>query len=108
MLGPFFRLLAAAGLYRWFIDRQRLIHTFVSNLRGPESPLSFLDYPITGIIPLSVATGNVTISFAVLSYAGSLTITLIADPDTCSDLPELRDALEKELSVLTASTHQGR
>ena len=30
LLGPFFRLLAAAGLFRWFIDRQRLIHTFVS------------------------------------------------------------------------------
>ena len=106
ILGPFFRLLAAAGLYRWFIDRQRLIHTFVSNLRGPENRLSFLQCPITGIIPLSAATGNVTVSFAVLSYAGSLTITLIADPDTCPDLAELRDRLEEELSVLTATARQ--
>ncbi len=106
LLGPFFRLLAAAGLYRWFIDRQRVIHTFVSNLRGPDSRLSFLHCPITNIIPLSAATGNVTVSFAVLSYAGSLTITLIADPDTCSDLAELRDALEEELRLLTASSHQ--
>jgi diacylglycerol O-acyltransferase len=105
LLGPFFRLLAAAGLYRWFIDRQRLIHTFVSNLRGPEIRLSFLGCPVTSIIPLSVATGNVTVSFAVLSYAGSLTITLIADPDTCPDLSELRDALEEELRVLPAATH---
>ena len=106
LLGPFFRLLAAAGLYRWFIDRQRLIHTFVSNLRGPESRLSFLLCPITSIIPLSAAAGNVTVSFAVLSYAGSLTITLIADPDTRPDLSELRDVLEEELRVLTASTPQ--
>jgi len=105
LLGPFFRLLAAAGLFRWFIDRQRLIHTFVSNLRGPESRLSFLDCPITSIIPLSAASGNVTVSFALLSYAGTLTITLIADPDTCPDLSELRDALEDEVSVLTASSH---
>ena len=105
LLGPFFRLLAAAGLFRWFIDRQRLIHTFVSNVRGPESRLSFLDCPITSIIPLSAASGNVTVSFAVLSYAGSLTITLIADPDTCPDLSDLRDALEEEVRVLTASTH---
>jgi len=105
LLGPFFRLLAAAGLFRWFIDRQRLIHTFVSNLRGPESRLSFLGCPITSIIPLSAASGNVTVSFAVLSYAGTLTITLIADPDTCPDLSELRDALEDEVSVLTASSH---
>ena len=105
LLGPFFRLLAAAGLFRWFIDRQRLIHTFVSNVRGSESRLSFLDCPITSIIPLSAASGNVTVSFAVLSYAGSLTITLIADPDTCPDLSDLRDALEEEVRVLTASTH---
>ena len=102
LLSPLFRLLAAAGLYRRFIDRQRLIHTFVSSVRGPESPLSFLHCPITSIIPLSAATGNVTVSFAVLSYAGSLTITLIADPDTCPDLSELRDALEEELHVLVA------
>jgi hypothetical protein len=106
LLGPFFRLLAAAGLYRWFIDHQRLIHTFVSNLRGPESRLSFLHCPITSIVPLSTASGNVTISFAVLSYAGSLTVTLVADPDTCSDLSGLRDALEEELGVLAASASQ--
>jgi diacylglycerol O-acyltransferase len=102
LLGPFFRLLAATGLYRRFIDRQRLIHTFVSNLRGPESRLSFLNCRITSITPLSAATGNVTVSFAVLSYAGNLTITLIADPDTCPDLSELRDILEEELRVVTA------
>jgi diacylglycerol O-acyltransferase / wax synthase len=105
LLGPFFRLLAAAGLFRLFIDRQRLIHTFVSNLRGPESHFSLLGCPITSIIPLSSASGNVTVSFAVLSYVGTLTITLIADPDTCPDLSDLRDALEEEVRVLSATTH---
>jgi diacylglycerol O-acyltransferase / wax synthase len=51
------------------------------------------------------ARAFVTVSFAVLSYAGSLTITLIADPDTCPDLSDLRDALEEEVRVLTESTH---
>jgi diacylglycerol O-acyltransferase len=101
LLSPFFRLLAAAGLYRWFTDHQRLIHTFVTNLHGPESRLTFLDCPITSIIPLSAPSGNVTVSFAVLSYAGSLTITLGADPDACPDLSELRDALAEEIAVLT-------
>ena len=101
LLGPVFRALARAGLYRRFIDRQRFIHTFVTNLRGPESRLLFLDCPITGIIPLSVATGNVTVSFAVLSYAGSLTVTLIADPETCPDLSVLGEALSEEFRVLT-------
>jgi hypothetical protein len=97
-LGPFFRLLARAGLYSWFIGHQRLIHTIVTNLRGPRAHLSFLGCPITGIIPLSVTAGNVTISFAVMSYANGLTVTLIADPDSCPDLPVLRDALRDELT----------
>ena len=102
LLSPFFRLLAATGLYRRFIDRQRMIHTFVSNMRGPENRLSFLGCPITRVIPLSGTTGNITVSFAVLSYAGDLTITLICDPDTCPELSELRVMIEDELHLLTS------
>jgi hypothetical protein len=29
------------GLHRWFFNRQRLVHTFVTNLRGPAEPLTF-------------------------------------------------------------------
>lgn len=109
LLSPLFRLLAAVGLYRWFVDRQRLIHTFVSNLRGPDARLSFLGCPITTVVPLSAPTGNVTVAFAVLSYAGSLRITLAADPDTCPDLSELREMVDEELRVLTQpSDHHGR
>ena len=36
--------------------------------------------------------------------AGNLIITLIADPDTCPDLSDLRDALEEEVRALTAMT----
>jgi diacylglycerol O-acyltransferase len=106
LLGPFFRLLANTGNYRWFIDHQRLIHTFVSNLRGPEGRLLFLSRPITRIIPLSMATGNVTVAFTALSYAGTLTITVSADPDACPDLSELRDLLEEELHILMAPPRQ--
>lgn len=81
----------------------QILLAFVSNVRGPETRLSFLERPITSIIPLSAASGNVTVSFAVLSYAGSLTITLVADPDTCPDLSALRDVLEEEVHALTAA-----
>ena len=43
---------------------------FVSNLRGPEQRLSIFGCPVTAIVPLSTSTGNVTVSFTVLSYAG--------------------------------------
>jgi len=100
LLGPLFRLLARAGLYQRFIRHQRLIHTFVTKLRGPEIHLSLFGCPITSIIPLGVATGNVTVAFAVMTYVDELAITIIADPDACPDLPFLRQALVDELNGL--------
>jgi diacylglycerol O-acyltransferase len=38
--GPLFRLLASTGLLRWFVSRQRLVHRFATNLRGPAQPLT--------------------------------------------------------------------
>lgn len=55
---------------------------------------------ITAIVPLSVATGNVTVSFSVLSYAGMLTITLNADPDACPDPAALGQVLGDEIAAL--------
>ncbi|TFB99247.1 MULTISPECIES: wax ester/triacylglycerol synthase domain-containing protein [unclassified Cryobacterium] len=100
LLGPFFRLLARLGLFQRFISRQRAIHTFVTNLRGPAEPLAIFGCPVTGLVPLTGPTGNVTVSFAVLSYAGSIEVTLAADPDTCPDLDALRALLEHEFAAL--------
>jgi len=52
LMGPLFRVSAATKLFRWFINRQRLVNTFVSNLPGPSSPLTMAGVPIT--------SGNVT------------------------------------------------
>ncbi|ANP73458.1 wax ester/triacylglycerol synthase domain-containing protein [Cryobacterium arcticum] len=100
LIGPLFRLLARLGLYRWFIDGQRLIHTFTSNVRGPAEPLTLVGCPITALLPLSAATGNVSVAFVALSYAGTLVITIVADPDACPDLQALREALVTELAAL--------
>jgi diacylglycerol O-acyltransferase len=97
LIAPAFRVLAGLGIFRWFIDRQRLVHTFVTTLRGPDAQLTLAGTPITGVLALSVSPGNVTVSFAVLSYDGTLAITVAADPDTCPDLSELADALDRNL-----------
>ncbi|MCA2188060.1 wax ester/triacylglycerol synthase domain-containing protein [Nonomuraea cavernae] len=104
LFGPMFRLLAAIGLYRWYLRRQRRIHTLVSNVRGPEQPLAFAGATISQVIPVAVAeNGNVTVTFEILSYAGTLAISLIADPDGVPDLDELTARLGDELARLTAS-----
>ena len=102
LLGPVFRLLARLGIFHWFIDRQRLVNTFVTNLRGPDAQLTFVGARVFDVIPVAVVTGNVTVSFAVLSYAGTLVVTIIADPVACPDVELLAELLADELRTLTA------
>jgi diacylglycerol O-acyltransferase / wax synthase len=97
LLGPPFRLLAATGLLRWFVNRQRLIHTFVTNLRGPAEPLTFAGAPVRAVIPIPNTTGNVTVTFGVLSYAGTLRIAVLSDPSRVPDVAVLTAALRREL-----------
>lgn len=100
VLGPVFRTLARLGVMRWFVDRQRLVTTFVTNVRGPDVQLSFLGARITDVIPVSSLSGNVTVSFTVLSYAGTLVVTAVADPQRCPDLTFLVQQLQDELDLL--------
>jgi diacylglycerol O-acyltransferase len=97
VLGPPFRLLALTGLLRWFFNRQRLVHTFVTNLRGPAEPLTFAGAPVRAVIPIPATTGNVTVTFGVLSYAGTLRITVVSDPSRVPDVAVLTAALRREL-----------
>lgn len=103
LLQPVFRTLAAAGLLGWFVNHQRLVNTFVTNLRGPADPMTFMRAPVTAVIPVSGIQGNATVAFAVLSYAGALTITVMVDPDVVQELLEIITALRAELGELTGA-----
>ncbi len=72
VLTPAFRGLAAVGAFQPFIDHQRLVHTFVTNVRGPADTLRLAGAEVTAVVPVAVNPGNVAVSFDVLSYAGSL------------------------------------
>ena len=74
----------------------------MTNLRGPDVPVSFLGAAVSQMIPLAGVAGNVAVAFAVLSYAGTLTVTVIADGDACPDSGALVAALQGELDALTA------
>jgi len=98
LLGPLFRLLARTGLLLWFVNRQRLVHTFATNLRGPAQPLTFAGTPLRAVIPIANTAGNVPVTFAALSYAGTLWLTVLSDPDQAPDVETLTAALRQELS----------
>ena len=101
-LGVAFRALARVGLFQAFIDRQRLVHTFVTNVRGPASELSFAGHRVVGIVPAAVSPGNVGASFDVLSYAGRLVVTVVADPLVVPEHSSIAAAVQSELSRLSA------
>jgi WS/DGAT/MGAT family acyltransferase len=96
---PAFLLLARVGLLRWFARHQRAVQTFVTNLHGPEDPLTFGGAAVRAIIPIPSTTGNVTVTFAAMSYAGTLRITVLSDPARTPDAPALAAALRHELSA---------
>ena len=81
------------------------MNTFVTDLRGPTHRLAVLGSPITDVIVVPGLAGNVTVSFAALSYAGTLTITILVDPDRWPDLSALAQDLQAELD---ASSSPGR
>jgi Wax ester synthase-like Acyl-CoA acyltransferase domain/WS/DGAT C-terminal domain len=82
--------------------------TFVTNLRGPKNPLQFAGAPVREIILIPATSGNVTVTFAVSSYAGTLRITILSDPDRMPDAPALAAALRQELTApLTRGLHRG-
>ena len=55
------------------------------------------------VIAVSGISGNVTVAFVALSYAGGLNVTVVADPQRCPDLHDVAAALEQELRVLTGA-----
>lgn len=99
LLGSGLRVLGRLRLLRWFIDHQRMVHTFVTNLRGPDQPVSIVGMAVTDLVPISLTTGNVTVAFAAFSYAGALTVTVVADPTHHPDLDVLLDALHDGLGA---------
>lgn len=100
VLTPAFRALAAVGAFQPFVDHQRLVHTFVTNVHGPAERFRIGGAEVSALVPVAVNPGNVAVSFDVLSYAGTLGVTLVCDPGL---LPESAWLAERVTAGLTAS-----
>ncbi|XVU28087.1 wax ester/triacylglycerol synthase domain-containing protein [Actinoplanes sp. CA-054009] len=99
-MGRVFRLVAAAGGYRWYMNRQRRLHIVISCLRGPAGPVRLAGVPVERMIPIAPAgASNLTMAGQALSYAGTLTVTTVADPDRCPDLDLFGRFLRAELEA---------
>ena len=99
VLTPAFRALAGIGAFQVFIDHQRLVHTFVTNVRGPADRLAIAGCEVGVVVPVALNPGNVAVSIDVLSYAGVLGVTLVCDPALVPESAWLADRVAAELSA---------
>lgn len=97
-----FRGLAAASLFRGLVEHQRLVNTFLSNLRGPDTSLTLAGARIRRLVPVTTTAGNVSVAFAALSYAGTLEVTVVTDPDVAGPADALAAHLQACLHGLCA------
>jgi hypothetical protein len=78
------------------------MHTLVSHVRGPRDRLTFAGAEIVEAVPIGVGEGgNLPVCFEVLSYAGRLSISVVADPDHFPEVADLTTFLGAELETLT-------
>jgi diacylglycerol O-acyltransferase / wax synthase len=97
LVEPAFALLARLRLVRWSMNHQRRVNIFATNLRGPSERLAFVGAPVIALLPLNAVAGNVAVAFGTLSYAGTLAVTVVADPEVCPDVEGLAAELQREL-----------
>jgi diacylglycerol O-acyltransferase / wax synthase len=81
-------------------SHQHFVNVHVTNVRGPGTPLYLAGARILSAFPVVPLSGNVTIGIGVLSYAGHLNISVIADSDGCPDLSVFMSGLSNSLSEL--------
>ena len=89
-----------AGQRAWYrhFPQQRSVNLVVTNIPGPPVPLYLAGARLLELFPVVPVMGNLTLVVAVVSYAGQLNLTAVADRDDCPDLEEfvsgVRSALE--------------
>jgi WS/DGAT/MGAT family acyltransferase len=94
-----------AGQRAWYrhFPRQRSVNLVVTNVPGPPTPLYLAGARLLELFPVVPVMGNLTLVVAVLSYAGQLNLTAIADPDGCPDLEVFAQGMRSALDDLTRS-----
>ena len=99
-------LLAISGLTRFFIRRQRLVNILATNLAGPPFPVYVVGARLLDAFAITPVAGNVTASFAALSYCGHLDLSVDVDRDAWPDVELLMRGMElawRELGLAIAA-----
>jgi WS/DGAT/MGAT family acyltransferase len=86
------RLLAKA------VERQHVVNLVVTNVPGPPVPLYAAGARMLDAFPVVPLGANLAVGVAVLSYAGTLSVTLTADSVACPDVDAFAAGIEQSLA----------
>jgi hypothetical protein len=75
----------------------------VSNVPGPPVPLYLAGAKLLEIFPVVPLVGNQTLNVGVLSYAGQLNMTAVADGDACPDIDVFAQGVRHTVEKLARS-----
>jgi diacylglycerol O-acyltransferase / wax synthase len=95
----------AAGQRAWYrhFPRQRSVNLVVTNVAGPPGALYLAGARLLELFPMMPVMGNLTLVVGVLSYAGQLNLTAVADHDGCPDLEVFAHGVRTALDATTAA-----
>jgi WS/DGAT/MGAT family acyltransferase len=101
--GIFGFVAAQRATYRFQVH-QRFVNLSVTNVPGPPVPLYVAGARLLELFPVVPIIGNVTLDVGVLSYAGQLNLTAMADQDSCPDVEVFTQGVRGALDDLAQST----
>ena len=96
-----FRFIAGQRLWYRAFPRQRSVNLVVTNVAGPPVPVYLAGARLLELFPMVSVMGNLTLVVAVLSYAGQLNVTAVADRDSCPDLDVFVRGVRRAFDDLT-------
>jgi diacylglycerol O-acyltransferase / wax synthase len=85
------------------LAHQRLMNTSITNVPGPPVPLYLAGARLLELFPVVSLAGNFRLVVAVLSYAGQLNLTAVADAASCTDVEVFAQGVRTALEELARS-----
>ena len=101
-----FRFILAWRAFNLLLPHQRYLNIFVTNVPGPPAPLYLAGAPLLEVFPVLAITGNMALGAAVMSYAGQLNLTAVADRDHCPDVEVFAEGVRRALDDLAQQPAQ--
>jgi diacylglycerol O-acyltransferase len=98
-----FRFIAFQRVWYRLFPRQRSVNLVVTNAPGPPVPLYLDGARLLELFPMMPTMGNLTLVVAVLSYAGQLNLTAVADRGGCPDVTVFAQGVRGALDDLARS-----